>query len=115
MGDDMEEGREAIMSSTSRQSYTIWAVCQGALVDARETETKEQAIARIDALYESGIPFFTKRAIRALSDQLKTQNTPGDKIITKDLIGARVEWRVKLGKSIDLIFGEDPENKKECV
>lgn len=111
----MDEGYEVIMSSTSRQSYTTWAIIQGTLIDPRETETKEQVIARIDTLYESGIPFFTKRAIRALSDQLKTQNTLGDKIITKDLTGARIEWRVKLGKTINLILGDNPENKKEFV
>jgi hypothetical protein len=112
MDDAMDE---AIMNSTSQQSYTTWAVIQGTLIDPRETETKEQAIAHIDALYKSGIPFFTKWAMRALSDQLKTQTTPGDKIITKDLTGARIEWRVKLGKTIDLIFGEDRENKKEYI
>ncbi|KAJ5094948.1 hypothetical protein N7532_007239 [Penicillium argentinense] len=115
MNDAMDEEYETIMNSTSQQSYTTWAVIQGALIDPRETETKEQAIAHIDTLYESGIPFFTKRAIRAFSEQLKTQTTPGDKIITKDLTGARIEWKVKVGKSIDLIFGEDRENRKECV
>lgn len=103
------------MNSTSSQSYTTWALIQGILVDPRETETKEQVINHIDALYKSDIPFFTKRAIRALWDQFKTQTTPGDKIITKGLTGARIKWRVKLGKSIDLIFGEDRENKKTFV
>ena len=115
MGDDMDEDYEAIMSSTSQQSCTTWAVIRGALIHPRETETKEQVIAHIDTLYKSGMPFFTKRAIRAFSDQLKTQITPGDTIITKDLSGARIKWRVKLGKSIDLVFGEDQENKKKCV
>ena len=103
------------MNSTSQQSYTTWAVIQGTSIDPWETETKKQATAHIDALYKSGIPFFSKRAIRELSDQLKTQTTLGDIIITKDLTGARIEWKVKLGKTIDLIFGENRENNKECV
>ncbi|KAJ5683141.1 hypothetical protein N7462_006306 [Penicillium macrosclerotiorum] len=111
MSDDMDEDYEAIMSSTSQQSYTTWAVIKGTLIDPRETGTKEQAIAHIDAIYESGTPFFTKRAIRALWDQLKTQTDPGDKIITRDLTGARIAWTVKLGKSINLIFGEDQEKE----
>ncbi|KAJ5761411.1 hypothetical protein N7533_003450 [Penicillium manginii] len=116
MGDDTDEGYESIVSSTSGQSCTTWAGIQGTLADPREKESKEQVIAKIDALYESGVPFFTKRAIRALSDQLKTKTTPGDKIVTEDLTGASIEWKVKIGKSIELIFGEDcPENRKECV
>jgi hypothetical protein len=115
MDDAMDEGYEVIMNSTSQQSYITWAVVQGTLIDPRETETKEQVIAHIDTLYESGIPFFTKRAIRAFSDQLKIQTTPGDKIIIKDLTGSRIEWRVRLGKTTDLIFGEDRENKKKYV
>jgi hypothetical protein len=116
MGDDTDEGYESIVSSTSGQSCTTWAGIQGTLADPREKESKEEVIAKIDALYESGVPFFTKRAIRALSDQLKTKTTPGDKIVTEDLTGASIEWKVKIGKSIELIFGEDcPENRKECV
>ncbi|KAJ6116211.1 hypothetical protein N7523_005892 [Penicillium sp. IBT 18751x] len=112
MDDAMDEDHDAIMNSTSQQSYTTWAIIQGTLIDPRETETKEEVSAHIDRLYESGIPFFTKRAIRAFSDQLKTQITPEDKITTKDLTGARIEWKVKLGKTIDLVFGEDQEEKK---
>lgn len=116
MGDDMDEGYETILSSNSSQSCTTWASVQGILVDPREKETKEQVIAKIDALYESGVPFFTKRAIRALSDQLQTKTTPGDIIVTTDLTGAEIEWKVMIGKSIELIFGEDtPENRKECI
>ncbi|KAJ5376297.1 hypothetical protein N7509_013183 [Penicillium cosmopolitanum] len=93
MGDDIDEGYETIMSSTSSQSCTTWATIQGTLIEPREKETKEQVIAKIDTLYESGVPFFTKNAIRALSNQLKTKTTPGDKIITKDLTGASIEWK----------------------
>jgi hypothetical protein len=85
------------------------------LVEPRETPTKEQANACIDTLYESDIPFFTKHAIRELSDQLKTQITAGSKIITKDLTGASLEWKVKVGKPLWLGTSVDREARNEFV
>ncbi|KAJ6117771.1 hypothetical protein N7523_005522 [Penicillium sp. IBT 18751x] len=112
MDDAMDEDHDAIRNSTSQQSYTTWAIIQGTLIDPRDkTETKEEVSAHIDRLYESGIPFFTKRAIRAFSSQ-QTQITPKIKSPPKDLTGARIEWKVKLGKTIDLVFGEDQGEKK---
>jgi hypothetical protein len=115
MDDSEDDGYERIMSSTSSQSCTTWAIPQANLIEPRETPTKEQANSRIDALYQSGIPFFTKHAIKEISDQLKTQVTAGDKIITKDLTGASLEWKVKIGESLWLGTTADPEARNEFV
>ncbi|CAG8381107.1 unnamed protein product [Penicillium salamii] len=115
MGENEDDGYESIFSSSSSQSYTTWAVPEGRLVEPRETPTKEQAIAFIDEIYESKTPFFTKKAIGELSAQLKTQITAGDTIITKDLTGASLEWKVKVGKSIWLRAYPDPEVRNECI
>lgn len=69
------------------------------LVEPRETPTMDEAKARIDELYESGVPFFSKSTIREIWDQFKAQPAAGDKIIFKDLTGATLECEVKLGKS----------------
>ncbi|KOS45091.1 hypothetical protein ACN38_g3978 [Penicillium nordicum] len=98
MDDNEDDGYECISYSASSQSCTTWALHRAILVEPRETPTMEQAITFIDTLYESGVPFFTKHAIRELSDQIQTQTTAGSKIIIKDLTGASLEWKVKVGQ-----------------
>lgn len=88
---------------------------QPKLLEPREDVTVEQAQARIDELYASGIPFFTKQAIQELWDQIQSKPTSGDKIVTKDLTGDSLEWKVKLGKSIELRSGEDRETRHEFI
>ncbi|KAJ5093315.1 hypothetical protein N7456_009176 [Penicillium angulare] len=106
---------ESIMSSTSCQSCTIWSMGQPKLLEPREDVTVEQAQARIDELYASGIPFFTKQAIQELWDQIQSKPTSGDRIVTKDLTGASLEWKVKLGKSIELRSSEDRDARHEFI
>ncbi|CAG7983926.1 unnamed protein product [Penicillium salamii] len=115
MGDNEDDGLRSIFSSSSSQSYTTWAVHEARLIEPRETPSKEQAIAFIDELYESKTPFFTKKAIGELAAQLKTQGTAGDTIITKDLTGASLEWKVKVGKSTWRRSYPDPDIRNEWI
>lgn len=118
---------EAIMASTSSQSYTIWALHPpylGELVEsdgaapnneAKEQaneQAKQQARTRLNALYESKMPFFTKKAFQGLLDDLKSENTAGDIITIKDLTGAPVRWKVRVGMFVWLYSGDSEVKTK---
>lgn len=64
-------------------------------------QSEEEAIARINALYDSGTPFFTKDRIRAIHDQLKKPLKKGDKISVIGLDGAKVDFDVEIGNVRD--------------
>lgn len=85
-------------SSTSCQGYTSWEFLEPNLVEPREEPTIEQAKAVMDEFWNSGKPVFTKDAIRDLYEQMKTHTTAGDNIITKDITGASIEWKVRIGE-----------------
>lgn len=63
-------------------------------------KTTDEAAARLDQLYESGVPFFTKEAIRAAFEQGQSlANSQEDTMIyMKDLTGAMVEFTTKTGE-----------------
>ncbi|CAG8071442.1 unnamed protein product [Penicillium salamii] len=115
MGDNEDDGLKSIFSSSSCQSYTTWAVHEARLIEPGELPTKEQAIALIDEFYGSKTPLFTKKAIGELAAQLKTQITAGDTIITKDLTGVSLEWKVKVGKSTWLRSYPDTDIRNEWI
>ncbi|KAJ5272757.1 hypothetical protein N7478_007882 [Penicillium angulare] len=113
--DDCQCEYETIMSSTSCQSCTTWAMGQPKLLEPRGDVTVEQAEASIVEMYESGIPFFTKQAIQGLWDRIQSKTTLGDKIVTKDMTGNSLEWNVKLGKSIELTTTADRDVRHEYI
>lgn len=60
--------------------------------------TEEEALARIDEVYNSGKPFFTKEAIRGIYEQLQRPPARGDKVLGKDITGEAVEFEIETGK-----------------
>ncbi|KAJ6014317.1 hypothetical protein N7540_008908, partial [Penicillium herquei] len=78
-----------------------------------EKLSAEEVKAHINALYESGVPFFTKKAFQDVVDQLDSDPTAGDEIITKDLTGASLKWKVRLGLSKGLLVRDDETNWNE--
>ncbi|KAJ5142935.1 uncharacterized protein N7515_001722 [Penicillium bovifimosum] len=67
------------------------------LVQPRLTPTDQEAEAIIDRAYASGKPFFTKRAIQDLWDQIKREPVRGSEIFIKDITGALVACEVQTG------------------
>lgn len=59
--------------------------------------SKEEALAYIDRLYETGAPLFTKDAIRAIYEQIQ-RNPKRDKIFGKDLTGGDLEYKVEIDR-----------------
>ena len=60
-------------------------------------KSEEEAVARIDELYASGIPFFSKESIRAVLKQIQSLSALGDKILVKGVDGAMVEFEINVG------------------
>lgn len=63
-------------------------------------KTTDEAVSRLDQLYESGVPFFTKEAIRAAFDQCQRLAKPQENtmIYMKDLTGAMIKFTTKTGE-----------------
>lgn len=83
-------------------------------VPADAPATKEEALAHIDHLYESGTPFFTKEAIRAIYEQFQRlpAHAYGAKVFAKDLTGATVEFQLEIGKTEQFYEEDDVLVKK---
>lgn len=75
--------------------------------------TKTEALARLKRLYETGTPFFTKEAIRAIYEQFQRPLALGDKVFVKDITGASVAFKVVTGNS--LVCRDDDGRKYEAV
>lgn len=82
-------------------------------VPSNAPATKDEALARIDQLYESGVPFFTKESIRAILEQFQRPPVHGDKVFVKDLLGATVECDIKTGDT--QIFREWNDDEHEYL
>jgi hypothetical protein len=74
-----------------------------------------EALARIDELYNSGKPFFTKESIRAVYEQFQGSTGPGDKIYVKDVAGATIEYTLRTGETFTWRLRSDGMEKKEEV
>lgn len=62
-----------------------------------EPKTMEEAQARIDKLYESGVPFFSKERIRLAFEQCQRKPSRGEMLYVKDITGALVEFECQTG------------------
>ncbi|CEJ58710.1 hypothetical protein PMG11_07358 [Penicillium brasilianum] len=62
-----------------------------------EPKTTEEAQERIDKLYESGVPFFSKEMIRFAFEQCQRKPPRGEMLYTKDITGAMVEFESQTG------------------
>jgi hypothetical protein len=57
----------------------------------------EEAQARIDQLYKSGVPFFSKEMIRFVYEQCQRKPSRGEMLYVKDITGALVEFECQTG------------------
>ncbi|KAJ5702666.1 hypothetical protein N7488_010214 [Penicillium malachiteum] len=96
MADYDEDDIPILVGSTSRQSCTTWACHWPTLATQRKELDRAEVKAHINALYESGTPFFAKKKFQDVVDQLDRYTTAGDVIVTKDLTGASLEWKCAL-------------------
>ncbi|KAJ5606097.1 hypothetical protein N7510_008878 [Penicillium lagena] len=78
-------------------------------------QTRAEALARIDELYNSGKPFFTKESIRAAYEQFQGSTGPGDKILVKDVAGATIEYTLRTGETFSWKLSHDGTEKEEEV
>ncbi|KAJ5732367.1 hypothetical protein N7493_003848 [Penicillium malachiteum] len=96
MTDYDEDDIPILFGSTSRQSCTTWACHWPTLAVERKGLNREEVKAHINALYDSGAPFFTKKGFEDVVDQMDRYTTAGDVIVTKDLTGTSLEWKYAL-------------------
>ncbi|KGO77606.1 hypothetical protein PITC_074130 [Penicillium italicum] len=68
----------------------------------------EQAIDLVKQMLESGQPFFTKKALQELGEQLRSLRTKGSKVTVKSLNGITFEGVVKLGHRYPSTTSADP-------
>jgi hypothetical protein len=71
-----------------------------------DEKTKSETISKILALYDEGIPFFTKAAIRDVYQQLKAAGPERRMISVTGVDGRVVKCRVEVGTSYD---SDDPD------
>ena len=60
-------------------------------------QSLKEAQDRIDELYASGVPFFTKENIRSAFEQMQRPHARGDKIFLKAVDGATIEFDMRTG------------------
>ncbi|KAJ5946792.1 hypothetical protein N7454_003631 [Penicillium verhagenii] len=60
-------------------------------------KNEEEALARIDELYNAGVPWFSKDTLRSVLEQIQRKPTHGDQIFVKAIDGAVVEYDMKIG------------------
>lgn len=70
-----------------------WHWADGLPVDAPKSE--EEALAQIDRLYESGVPFFSKSMISDAWEKIQQLNAPGSKILLKAPDGIVIEHETR--------------------
>lgn len=78
-------------------------------------QNTEEAIARIDQLNDSGMPFFTKDNIRAIYEQFRRFPGRGDKVLVRDVAGATVEYTLRTGETFKHPRRETDEGFEEFV
>ncbi|KAJ5587449.1 uncharacterized protein N7459_003214 [Penicillium hispanicum] len=61
-------------------------------------KSMEEAQARIDGLYASGVPFFTKANLRSALEQIQRSPARGEKIFLQAVDGATVEFDMRTGE-----------------
>jgi hypothetical protein len=62
----------------------------------------EEVKARLDKVYESGIPLFTKERIRYAWEEIQREPGHGGKVFTKDIHGELVQYDVITGETRQL-------------
>lgn len=75
--------------------------CRSRWTDGPPADTPksmEEAQARIDELYASGVPFFSKENIRSALEQMQRPLAHGDKIYVKAVDRATVEFDMRIGE-----------------
>lgn len=76
-------------------------------------QSLNEAIRRIDEIYNSGKPFFTKTSICAIYEQFQGSKSPGDKIFVRDVAGTMIEYTLRTGETFFWRLGSDSIEKEE--
>lgn len=63
----------------------------------QKTGSKDEAVSKIDALYNAGVPFFSKERIQHVYEQLKMSLQKGDKISVQGVDGVTINFDVVTG------------------
>lgn len=74
-------------------------------------KTEEEALSRIDDLYASGVPFFSKDSIRSAWEQMQKPLVDGDKIYIKALDGAMIEYDLRIGHVNTMREADGPDTE----
>jgi len=76
----------------------IHRVLRCRLVKPMTETTMDDVRARLEKIYASGLPLFTKEGIGYAWEQIKREVGHGDKVFTQDISGETVEYDVITGK-----------------
>ncbi|KAJ5690103.1 hypothetical protein N7462_004495 [Penicillium macrosclerotiorum] len=90
---------ESCVEDTGLGSYSYMCTRRWPEMPHDAPQSIDEAVARIDQMYESGIPFFTKDAIRSAFEQCQQEPASGKKIYLPGLDGAIVEFDTWTGES----------------
>jgi hypothetical protein len=93
--------------------YCRWRWHEGVPPDA--PQTREEAIARIDQLYDSGTPFFTKDGIRAIHQQLQQSPGRGDEVLVRDVAGTTLAYTLRTGETFKWPSRESDDVLEEFI
>ncbi|KAJ5713188.1 uncharacterized protein N7483_010369 [Penicillium malachiteum] len=78
-------------------------------------KTEEEALAHIDELYQSGVPFFTKEMMRSAMKEIRRPLTNKDKVHLKDMNGAVVAYQMDLGNIEEFPNSDDSKRELEYL
>ncbi|KAJ5745905.1 hypothetical protein N7520_011087 [Penicillium odoratum] len=74
-------------------------------------KSEEEALARIDELYNSNVPWFSKKTIRSALEQIQRRPARGDKIFVKAVDGTMVEYDIETGDVRDMRWADGPHTQ----
>ncbi|OKP11082.1 hypothetical protein PENSUB_3491 [Penicillium subrubescens] len=84
-------------------------------VPADAPQTISEAFDRIDEVYNSGKPFFTKDSIRAVYVQFQRSTNRGDKVLVKDVAGTLIEYTLRTGETFIWRLSSEQEEEEWLI
>ncbi|KAJ6037058.1 hypothetical protein N7540_001337 [Penicillium herquei] len=78
-------------------------------------KTEEEALAQIEELYQSGVPFFTKEMMREAMKEIRRPLAKGDNVYLKDMNGAMVAYQMGHGDIQEFPNADDADRELEYL
>ena len=94
----MEDNDSEYKGPLHQSGGGIHATLRCRLVNPKDETTLEEVKDRLDKVYESGAPFFTKERIRFAWEEIKREPGYAKKVFTKDINDELVECDVNTDK-----------------